>query len=122
MWVLCLLSDRRVWTPSRVAQETGLTRPAITSSVDHLVQLGYVRRARRAEDRRNVVLSLTPEGLRRFERFWARQRATLATVAAGLGSADRERLTFLLRKVSAQWAPPPHDRSVLGLPLGRRDP
>ncbi|PZS10507.1 MAG: MarR family transcriptional regulator [Solirubrobacterales bacterium] len=44
-----------------LARESGLTTGAITAVVDRLQQAGYVRRVADPEDRRRVLVELTPE-------------------------------------------------------------
>jgi DNA-binding MarR family transcriptional regulator len=45
----------------RLADETGLTTGAITTVLDRLERAGYARRVRDADDRRRVLVELTPE-------------------------------------------------------------
>jgi DNA-binding MarR family transcriptional regulator len=45
---------------SRLADLNQLSRPAMTTVVDRLEQAGYARRVRDSEDRRSVLVELTP--------------------------------------------------------------
>ena len=49
-------------TAGRLASESGLTTGAVTAVLDRLEQAGYVRRVRDEQDRRRVLVELTPEG------------------------------------------------------------
>jgi len=48
-------------TPGLLAERTGLTSGAITAVLDRLEKAGFVRRDKDPEDRRQVVVRLTPE-------------------------------------------------------------
>jgi len=56
----------RARTMSQVASDLGITVGALTSSVNHLVKKGYVKRARDDADRRIVNIHLTKEGKMAF--------------------------------------------------------
>jgi DNA-binding MarR family transcriptional regulator len=58
-------------TAGRLAQATGLTTGAITSVIDRLERAGYARRVRDQNDRRRVLVELTPEVLERSRGFYA---------------------------------------------------
>jgi DNA-binding MarR family transcriptional regulator len=59
-----LLDERGQQTAGMLAEETGLTTGAITAVLDRLEQLGYVQRVRDTEDRRRVLVELTPKAKR----------------------------------------------------------
>lgn len=52
-------------TAGRLAEASGLTTGAITTVLDRLERAGYARRARDAEDRRRVLVEVTPTARRR---------------------------------------------------------
>jgi DNA-binding MarR family transcriptional regulator len=52
-------------TASRLAAATGLSAAATTSMLDRLEHKGFVRRRRSDDDRRQVLVDYTSEGLRR---------------------------------------------------------
>ena len=60
--LLCLdlLGQRGAMTAGDVAEATGLTTGAVTRLVDRLEEAGYAVRTRDAEDRRRVLVELTP--------------------------------------------------------------
>jgi DNA-binding MarR family transcriptional regulator len=51
----------RAVTPARLADASGLTPSTLTSVLDRLEKVGYVRRARDQENRRQVLLELTEQ-------------------------------------------------------------
>lgn len=62
---------------TELAEHEGLAQPTTTLLVKRLEELGLVRRQRRADDGRVVLVSLEPAGLRAREEFRARFRALL---------------------------------------------
>jgi DNA-binding MarR family transcriptional regulator len=60
--VLYFLGVEPLATPKRVATHMGLTTGAVTSLVDRLVDGAFAERSPNPEDRRSVLLSLTPKG------------------------------------------------------------
>ena len=97
-----LLSELRREGPlpaSRLAQAADLAPATVTEMVDTLVSAGLVERGRDADDRRVVVVSLTPLGRRaydakraRFAKAWARELADLDSDALAGATVVLERL------------------------------
>jgi DNA-binding MarR family transcriptional regulator len=54
----------------RLAELSGLTTAAVTSVLDRLEQAGYARRVRDQEDRRQVIVEVTPLLLARAGPIW----------------------------------------------------
>jgi DNA-binding MarR family transcriptional regulator len=57
-------------TAGRLAELSGLTTAAVTSVLDRLERAGYARRTRDSEDRRQVIVELTPLLLERARQIW----------------------------------------------------
>jgi DNA-binding MarR family transcriptional regulator len=57
---LDVLQEREPMTAGALAEELGLTTGAITTLLDRLERVGFVRRIRDLEDRRRVQVELTP--------------------------------------------------------------
>ena len=57
---LNIVDNQGSMTAGRLAELSGLTTAAITSVLDRLERAGYARRVRDQEDRRQVVVELTP--------------------------------------------------------------
>jgi DNA-binding MarR family transcriptional regulator len=64
-------------TAGQLAEQTGLTRGAVTTLIDRLERAGHVRRIRDTEDRRRVYVELTDETRRQGAQFYA-EHAQLA--------------------------------------------
>lgn len=89
-------------TPKQLAEAIELTTGSVTALLDHLEGLGWVRRLPNPEDRRSVLVELTPAGGKRMraaytlfqERFVAAVRAVpaeqLGTVTDFLDRVARE--------------------------------
>ncbi|WP_432102642.1 TetR family transcriptional regulator [Streptomyces sp. bgisy091] len=72
----------------------------LTQQADRLAEAGLIRRERDTGDRRIIRLCLTPEGLDLVERVAAVRSERERELLAGLGHADRRRLTALLGTLS----------------------
>ena len=57
-------------TAGRLAELSGLTTAAVTSVLDRLERAGYARRVRDSEDRRQVIVELTPLVAERAGPIW----------------------------------------------------
>lgn len=80
-------------TAGGLAQATGLTTGAITGVVDRLERAGYARRERDPEDRRKVLVQLTPLAAERAQPIFApMERASIGV----LETYDDAQLAFLL--------------------------
>ena len=85
-------------TPSELSAATGLSLAATTAMVDRLERKGFVRRSRSADDRRKVLVDMTPEGRRRTDEFYG------PLVVEGMKILDRlsaKELTAMLRHLQA---------------------
>jgi DNA-binding MarR family transcriptional regulator len=58
-------------TAGRLAELSGLTTAAVTAVLDRVEKAGYARRVRDTEDRRQVLVELTPLAAERAEQIWA---------------------------------------------------
>jgi DNA-binding MarR family transcriptional regulator len=101
--LLGVLRDRRP-TMSQLADFLGLDRSSVSGLVDRAVQRKLVRREVSPEDRRTTLISLTSLGQRQAKSVVAEVHGTLASMMAGLSSAEQQRLTALLRRLED--APP----------------
>lgn len=83
-------------TTGEVAAAGRVRAGGLTQHADRLEAAGLIRRERDADDRRIVRLCLTPEGLGLAERIFTVRSAQEQELLAGLGAADRRRLSGLL--------------------------
>ncbi len=93
-------------TPSRLADQAGIGRAAMSQLLDSLSDADWVVRDVHPDDRRKVRIQLTPKGRRRLDRFLPQHYARVAEVMAGLSKANLRDLLDLLDKVEV-----PTDRS-----------
>ena len=101
-WHLHFLDRGKERHPSEIARRMGVTPAASTSSVDLLVDLGYVVRRPSERDRRQVVLVVTPKGHRTVEEIWRGFDTSLRGVLRGVSSRDVETTARTLRTVAAR--------------------
>ena len=79
-----------------VAEHLGVTAPTASAIVDRLVRRRLLGRVPDPQERRRVVLSLTPAGGRLFARLRARARRQVAIRLAGASAADLHKITAAL--------------------------
>ncbi|HEV8229469.1 MAG TPA: MarR family transcriptional regulator [Candidatus Limnocylindria bacterium] len=89
--LLFVIGDSKV-RAGLVAQHLKLSAPAVTELVEALVGEGLIRRETDPDDRRAVVLALTPEGRRQRERYEHAAATALARVVSRLSITQRRRL------------------------------
>lgn len=99
-WPLHYLDRGKERHPGELARRMGVSAPACTSSIDQLVALGYVVRRPSVDDRRQVVLAVTPKGRRALEAVWRRFDASLGSVLAGFRPEEIEVTARTLREIA----------------------
>lgn len=87
-----------------LAQHSKLSPPAITEAVEGLERDGLVHREPDPDDRRGVIVALTPEGRRQLQRFEHAAAAAVAEAFASLDAAKRQRLRAALADLRAALA------------------
>jgi DNA-binding MarR family transcriptional regulator len=99
-------------SPSALAKELGLSPSATTALIDRLEALGHVERARPADDRRRVALTVPDTALDEGRRMFVPLAKAFADSWAGFTPAEREVVarfldvsTEAMKAVSADWAP-----------------
>ncbi|HTT73934.1 MAG TPA: MarR family transcriptional regulator [Thermoplasmata archaeon] len=85
---LWYLSRTRELHPGDLARGIGVSAPACTQLVDHLVAGGFVARRASATDRRHIVLAVTPKGRRTLEAVWRELNASLVPALRELPAED----------------------------------
>lgn len=68
---LDLLNLRGAVTAGVLAEELGLTTGAVTTVIDRLEKSGYAARTRSEQDRRTVLIELTPDASPRISAFFS---------------------------------------------------
>jgi DNA-binding MarR family transcriptional regulator len=118
-------------TPTQIAARTGLTAGSTTTLVDRLVSAGLVGRSAHPEDRRRVLVGLTPKGRAAvetvFSLFVTDLEDALSQADPGLtaDSQRRDSLTELFRAMAsslrARAAEPANIRSSIRAACKRAD-
>jgi len=82
-----------------LARATGMSSGAMTNRVDRLEARGLVMRQRDEQDRRGVVVSLTPRGRRKIDAAIQLRLDVADESLDDISPQERARLAALLRKV-----------------------
>jgi DNA-binding MarR family transcriptional regulator len=85
-----------------LADRLGLSLPAVSRSVEGLVQRGYVTRAENTEDRRVKDVTATGDGRALFTKLVELRVAGVADFVETLGARERNRLASALAPVVAR--------------------
>ncbi len=86
-------------TSGRLAEMTMVGSAATTNRVEQLVRRGLVRRQTNPNNRRQLLISLTPKGRELVDEVVGQHVANQQETLSGLTSDEMETLTSLLRKL-----------------------
>ncbi len=92
--VMTVISTNGTATVSAIADALELSRPATSEMIDRMVEIGYVSRKHNPRDRRQVLISLTPDAAQIVDAIVAQRRALLL---ASLGDLSDEELGGFLK-------------------------
>ena len=81
-------------TPGLLGQRLGLNSASVTALVDRLERLGHVSRRRDSQDRRRVLLDVTPAAR---DLGWAFFGPLMASIVDVLGGFSEDQVTTVLR-------------------------
>ena len=90
-------------SPGALLTQTLVTSGTMTNRIDRLTERGLVQRHRSSDDRRGVIVQLTPLGLDRVDTAMAILLAAEQEILNTLGSAERDTLSGLLRTLVTQF-------------------
>ena len=93
-------------SPAALADRTGVTRATMTGLVDTLERDGLVRRVPDQNDRRMMIVDLTPKGERRLMDILPNHFRQMAWLMAPLSESERKTLVTLLTKLLRRAAEP----------------
>jgi len=103
-WVVMrVLYGKDPMPPSRVADEMGMTRGAITKLADRLIAKSLVVRKANRDDGRAQTLALTPHGHRLVPELAALADRNDAEFFDTLPAADRDALAQMLKRLVDRW-------------------
>jgi DNA-binding MarR family transcriptional regulator len=83
-----------------LAVAAGVSGPTATRALDALARNGFVARSPCPDDRRSVLIELSPSGQRAVQAKRKEVRTARRKVSATLDEAERERATELLRRLT----------------------
>ena len=86
--------------PADIARNMGLSRQAVHNTINQMVRIGMVEMSPDPADRRNMIVSLTPSGLRMRKDAQRAMDRLGEQVAARLG---QENFDALLAALEADW-------------------
>jgi DNA-binding MarR family transcriptional regulator len=94
------LSQHGSLTPGQLGERLSLTSGSVTALVDRLERLGWAARERHPDDRRKVVVRLTPAAVETGEREIGPLVAAINEVAGGFPARDRVVIDRFLGQVA----------------------
>ncbi len=97
--VLRLLNEKGPGNTSFLAESLGVTLSAITAMINRLCKFEMVSRERRAEDRRQVWISITPKGNRILREVEERRYFLLGIFFSKFPQKERKLLLKVLQDV-----------------------
>ncbi len=96
LWVLYIWGQMET---SRLATECDLSKGTLTGILNTLESRGFVIRERPIEDRRKMLVELTPTGAKVIGDLSPRFNQFESETAAGLTAAEKQQLASLLRTI-----------------------
>ena len=106
MKALFLLSEHGELSVTEISGHLAMSPPAMSRSVDGLVQRGYVARNECASDRRSRLVTLLPAGRDVLDRVMAARGPALVEFASGLPEAERDALHAALLPIAERLSSP----------------
>jgi DNA-binding MarR family transcriptional regulator len=104
MKALFLLQEQDEMTVKDIAARLSMSLPAMSRSVDGLVQRGFVARRESETDRRSKQIALLPQGREVLDRVTAARENALVAFAAELSDAERTALHAALLPIAERIA------------------
>ena len=86
-------------TPSQIGQRMVVSSATMTSTLDVLEHKGWIRRTPNPEDRRSLLIEITPEGQRTADQFLPGVRTIERQAMAGLTKKERVMLLDMLGRI-----------------------
>ena len=90
-------------TPGKLARRMELSSGAMTNRLDRLEEAGLIRRLPDPDDRRGLLIELTPEGRRLYQTAVGAQAKKEALVTAALNEREKKQLNSLLRRLMLEF-------------------
>ena len=87
-------------TMHELGSRLGISASSTSQLIDRLERAGFVERTRESEDRRVVRVTVTPSARERFDVLVERRMAALASLTAGLSTAELATFVGLLERMA----------------------
>ncbi|WP_330461624.1 MarR family transcriptional regulator [Streptomyces sp. NBC_00820] len=100
LWRLRSVGEPYRMAPTRLAQGLGVHPATLTNRLDRLQSAGLITREHAPEDRRSLLVGLTPQGAETWAAVIDDQREAEATLLAPLTEKELGELSALLRVVA----------------------
>lgn len=84
---------------SELAEKLEVTRPSVTTLVQKLIRMGYVKKVQSEEDRRVYHIVLTPKGEQFNQMHTNVHRLIAQKLTENLNAAEAQQLSALLQKI-----------------------
>lgn len=97
-----VLGEARRERMTNLAKRLRLTVGTLTTTIDRLVQKGYVVRQRIDEDRRVVEIALSDKGKEAYDQIAEAKKITAHKIFSRLNDEDRTHLREMLKKLSGE--------------------
>jgi DNA-binding MarR family transcriptional regulator len=98
-FLLAYLSSEEYLTMSDIAKKMGHSTAAATGLVDRLEKLGYVERVHAAEDRRKIMVRITPVGVELVSKMRKEIATDLADILSGMDEDEAETVEHTKRAI-----------------------
>lgn len=99
VFILRYLAHNPQAKASDIAKVSGLSPGAVTQVCDELVRLSLVERTRSSDDRRVVFITITPQGLARFEEVQKLRSQRMREIFTALGPEDASEFVRIIGRV-----------------------
>lgn len=97
MWYfLRALWEKDGITQSELAERIGVMGPTTVSALDRIERSGWIKRVRSEEDRRKVMVTLTPKGRALEKKLLPVAQKAAGTATSALSSPQQKKLVVLL--------------------------
>ena len=85
---------------SAISKKMGVAPPTIVPIIRSMEEAGYIQRNLSDKDRRVVLITITPSGLKAYQKMLAEQREHMAGLVNYLSIEDSQKLLELLKKAT----------------------
>jgi len=99
--ILRLLHEKGSTSMARLSGDTGLSQPAITSSIDKLESHGLVKRDRDSKDRRVINIAITSKGQSLFRRGLKIHSRFVRGSLGKLSDSELSQLSSMMKKLAS---------------------